>query len=168
MATRARIALELDNGSFISSYQHWDGYPGGLGYNLVDNWCDHAKVKAGIEQGDASKWGYIVGEKIDFDDRNNPMHEVQNVYYGRDRGEKNTGHKTHATVTDLLENGFNAGEEYLYIARNTGKKNMFSDKTEVEWFYVDRYADPEAVKPLLNVAVKDHIDMLQRYIKEVA
>jgi len=166
MATRARIALELDNGSFISSYQHWDGYPGGLGYNLIDNWTDYAKVKAGIEQGDASKWGYIVGEKIDFDDRSNPMHDVQNCYYGRDRGEHNVGPKTHATITDLLENGFNAGEEFLYIARE-GKKN-YAGKMELEWFYVDRYTDETAVKPLFKKAIQDHIDMLQHYVKETA
>ena len=166
MATRARIALELDNGSFISSYQHWDGYPGGLGYNLIDNWCDPEKVKAGIEQGDASKWGYIVGEKIDFDDRSNPMHDVQNCYYGRDRGEHNVGPKTHATITDLLENGFNAGEEFLYIARE-GKKN-YAGKMELEWFYVDRYTDETAVKPLFKKAIQDHIDMLQHYVKETA
>lgn len=164
MATRARIALELDNGSFISSYQHWDGYPGGLGYNLIDNWTDYAKVKAGIEQGDASKWGCIVGSKVDFDDRNDPMHDVQNVYYGRDRGEHNVGPKTHATITDLLENGFNCGEEYLYIARE-GKKN-YAGKMELEWFYVERYVDETAVKPLFKRAIKDHIDMLQHYIKE--
>ena len=56
MATRARIALELKDGSFISSYQHWDGYPGGLGYNLLDNWNNYDKVKEAIELGDASKW----------------------------------------------------------------------------------------------------------------
>ena len=44
MATRARIALELKDGSFISSYQHWDGYPGGLGYNLIENWDNYDKV----------------------------------------------------------------------------------------------------------------------------
>ena len=56
MATRARIALELKDGSFISSYQHWDGYPGGLGFNLIENWDNYDKVKEAIELGDASSW----------------------------------------------------------------------------------------------------------------
>ena len=80
MATRARIALELKDGSFISSYQHWDGYPGGLGYTLCDHWNEYDKVKEGIELGDASKWAYMVGEKIDFDDRNAKNYDLQNVY----------------------------------------------------------------------------------------
>ena len=167
MATRARIALELDNGSFISSYQHWDGYPGGLGYNLIDNWTSPDKIQRGIELGDASKWGAIVGDSIDFDDRSAETYDVQNVYYGRDRGETDVGPRNHATIADLLEKAFNCGEEYLYIARNTGKTN-YAGEAEVEWFYVERYADPKAVKPLFKVAIKDHISMLQHYIKETA
>ena len=34
MATRARIGIKQKSGRIIASYQHWDGYPGGLGYNL--------------------------------------------------------------------------------------------------------------------------------------
>ena len=114
MATRARIALELKDGSFISSYQHWDGYPGGLGYNLIENWDNYDKVKEAIELGDASKWGAIVGEKIDFDDRENPMQDVQNVYYGRDRGEKNTEYRKHLNGVCLLDEAFDCSEEFLY------------------------------------------------------
>ena len=82
MATRARIALELKDGSFISSYQHWDGYPGGLGFNLIENWDNYDKVKEAIELGDASSWRYIVGEKIDFDDRNDPFSKRRKTVYG--------------------------------------------------------------------------------------
>ena len=38
MATRARIGIKQKSGRIIASYQHWDGYPGGLGYNLCENW----------------------------------------------------------------------------------------------------------------------------------
>ena len=31
MATRARIGLELKDGSVLSVYHHWDGYPEWLG-----------------------------------------------------------------------------------------------------------------------------------------
>ena len=40
MATRARIAIELTDGSILSSYHHWDGYPAGLGFNLISHWDD--------------------------------------------------------------------------------------------------------------------------------
>ena len=90
MATRARIGIQQKSGRIIASYQHWDGYPGGLGFNLIENWEDPKKVTEAIKLGDSSKWHQIIGDKVDFDDRDNQMYEVQNVYYGRDRGEKNT------------------------------------------------------------------------------
>ena len=68
MATRARVAIQQKN-QIIGSYQHWDGYPSGLGYNLVDNWYRADKVIKAIKLGDASKWGQFIGEKIDFDNR---------------------------------------------------------------------------------------------------
>ena len=157
MATRARIALELKDGSFISSYQHWDGYPGGLGFNLIENWDNYDKVKEAIELGDASKWGVIVGEKIDFDDRENPMQDVQNVYYGRDRGEKNTEYRKHLNGVCLLDEAFNCGEEFLYIFKET-KDGVW------EWFYVDEYKDKNTPIPLYEDAIKDHISILKRVL----
>ena len=158
MATRARIALELKDGSYISSYQHWDGYPGGLGYNLLDNWNDYDKVKEAIELGDASKWAYTVGTKIDFDDRNAKDYDIQNVYYGRDRGEKDVGPRKHLNGVCLLDEAWNAGEEFLYIYKDVSKK---ADEEKFEWFYVDEN-DPENIKPLFETAVQDHIDILKR------
>ena len=157
MATRARIALELKDGSFISSYQHWDGYPGGLGYNLIENWDNYDKVKEAIELGDASKWGAIVGEKIDFDDRENPMQDVQNVYYGRDRGEKNTEYRKHLNGVCLLDEAFDCSEEFLYIFKET-KDGVW------EWFYVDEYKDKNTPIPLYEDAIKDKINILKRIL----
>ena len=31
MATRSRIGIELKDGSILSAYHHWDGYPQWLG-----------------------------------------------------------------------------------------------------------------------------------------
>ena len=160
MATRARIALELKDGSFISSYQHWDGYPGGLGYILIDHWTNYDKVKEAIELGDASKWAYTVGSKIDFDDRKAKDYDIQNVYYGRDRGEKDVGYHKHLNGVCLLDEAFKCGEEYLYVLKDVSKK---ADEEKFEWFYVDE-REPETIKPLFEVAVQDHIDMLKRVL----
>ena len=157
MATRARIALELKDGSFISSYQHWDGYPGGLGFNLIENWDNYDKVKEAIELGDASKWGMIVGEKVDFDDRDNDVHDVQNVYYGRDRGEKDVGYRKHLNGVCLLDEAFDCGEEFLYIFKET-KDGVW------EWFYVDEYKDKNTPIPLYEDAIRDKIGILKRVL----
>ena len=68
MATRARIGIKQKSGRIIASYQHWDGYPGGLGYNLCEHWEDKKKVTEAIKLGDSSKWHYIIGDKVDFDE----------------------------------------------------------------------------------------------------
>jgi hypothetical protein len=162
MATRARIGLQNKDGTITAAYQHWDGYPGGLGYNLVDYWTDANKVKDAIALGNSSKWGFIIGNKIDFDDRQDPMHELQNVYYMRDRGEKDQGPTTYKDEAEYLAEGFNSGEEYIYLLKNTGKKDYLG-KEVGEWFYT-HYENPK-FKALEEDAINDHIDMLKRHME---
>ena len=164
MATRARIGILQKDGSVLASYQHWDGYPGGLGYNLCDHWTDAVKVTEAIKLGNASKWGIIIGTKVDFDDRNDPLHEVQNVYYMRDRGEKNQGPTTYFDEKEYLDEGFNSGEEYIYLMKDVGEKN-FLGNPQGTWFYT-HYENPQ-FKPLEEVAIKDHIDMLKRHLENM-
>ena len=175
MATRARIGIKQKSGRIIASYQHWDGYPGGLGYNLIENWEDPKKVTEAIKLGDSSKWHYIIGDKIDFDDRKNPMHDVQNVYYGRDRGEKDTGFKIYKDEAEYIKEGFNSGEQYVYLMKLDGAKD-YMDRPKATWYFVEsKYTEEgkevidNAFKPLLTVAIKEHIEILQRYMeREVA
>ena len=159
MATRARIALQLNEDKIIGSYHHWDGYPGGLGYNLIDNWYKADKVEKAIMLGDASKWGQFIGEKIDFDDTGADSYAYQNVYYGRDRGEKDCHHQVYTSEQAYLENGFKSGEDYIYLAKNTGQKDYLG-KPQITWFYA-KY-DMKKFEPVESVAILDHIEDLQR------
>jgi len=170
MATRARIGIQQKN-RIIASYQHWDGYPGGLGYNLEDHWTDPVKVTEAIMLGDASKWGIIIGEKTDFDDRENPMQDVQNVYYGRDRGEKDVGYKIYKDEAEYIREGFNSGEQYVYLMKDAGETN-FLGKPKMSWFYVEsRYTEngkevfDKEFKPLERYAILEHIDILKRHLE---
>ena len=158
MATRARIALQLNEDKIIGSYHHWDGYPGGLGYNLIDNWYKADKVEKAIMLGDASKWGQFIGEKIDFDDREADSYDYQNVYYGRDRGEKDCNHKVYTSEQAYLENGFKSGEDYIYLAKNTGQNQL-------TWFYA-KY-DMKEFLPVEGKAIREHIEMLKRHLNEM-
>jgi len=179
MATRARIGIKQKSGRIIAAYQHWDGYPGGLGYNLCEHWEDAKKVTEAIKLGDSSKWHYIVGDKVDFDDRSNPMYEVQNVYYGRDRGEKGVGYKIYKDEDDYIKHGFNSGEQYIYLMKDVGEKN-FLGKPKMSWHFVGSHytSDGKEVtdpffRPLEEVAIKEHIEILNRHLemmkpKEVA
>ena len=168
MATRARIGIMQKSGRIIASYQHWDGYPGGLGYNLCQHWEDSKKVTEAIKLGDASSWRYMVGQQIDFDDRSNPLHEVQNCYYGRDRGEKDCGYKIYKDEAEYIENGFRSGEQYVYLLKDTGDKDYLG-KPKFTWYYVEsRYTDQgkevfdKEFKPLERYAILEHIDILKR------
>ena len=88
-------------------------------------------------------------------------YDIQNVYYGRDRGEKDVGPRKHLNGVCLLDEAWNAGEEFLYIYKDVSKK---ADEEKFEWFYVDEN-DPENIKPLFETAVQDHIDMLKRTLE---
>ena len=173
MATRARIGIKQKSGRIIASYQHWDGYPGGLGFNLVENWEDPKKVTDAIKLGDSSKWHSIIGDKVDFDDRENEMYEVQNVYYGRDRGEKDCGYKIYKDEAEYIKNGFRSGEQYVYLMKDTGDKDYLG-KPKFTWYYVEsRYTDAgkEVIdtefKPLEKYAILEHIDILKRTLEQM-
>ena len=171
MATRARIGIKQKSGRIIASYQHWDGYPGGLGYNLCEHWEDKKKVTEAIKLGDSSKWHYIIGEQIDFDDRSNPMYEVQNCYYGRDRGEKGCGYKVYKDEAEYIREGFNSGEQYVYLMKDAGEQN-YMGKPKFTWFYVEsRYTSEgkevfdKEFKLLEEDAIKEHIENLKRVLE---
>jgi hypothetical protein len=172
MATRGRIGIKQKSGRIIASYQHWDSYPGGLGFNLVENWEDPKKVSDAIKLGDSSKWHSIIGDKIDFDDRSNPMHEVQNCYYGRDRGEKDCGYKIYKDEAEYIENGFRSGEQYVYLMKLDNEKDYLGNPKGTWYFVESRYTEQgkevidEEFKPLTEVAIQDHIDMWKRTLED--
>ena len=164
MATRARIGIQQKDGTIISAYQHWDGYLSGLGYNLCQHWTDAKKVLKAIKLGNSSKWGQIIGRKIDFDDRNNEMHDVQNVYYGRDRGEKDQGPRVFKNEAEYLQDGFNSSEEYIYLMKEVGEKD-FLGKPQGTWFYA-HHDDATGFNPVEEKAIQEHIESLKRYLKD--
>ena len=54
MATRSRIGIELKDGSILSAYHHWDGYPEWLGRILNTHYNTRDKVADLIDGGDMS------------------------------------------------------------------------------------------------------------------
>ena len=54
MATRARIGLKLEDGSIISAYHHWDGYPEWLGVTLKEQYNTKEKIAKLIDGGNMS------------------------------------------------------------------------------------------------------------------
>lgn len=147
MATRARIAIENEDGTYTSAYQHWDGYPGGLGYKLVEHWDNPTLVREAIELGDASSWGTHIGTKVNFDARD--THGSQNIYYTRDRGEHAPCHRSE-TLDELLT--AECWEEYIYVMKKDG-----------EWYYTQ--VGFSELLPLATRAIADHVDILKNHLK---
>ncbi len=65
MGTRSRIGIKLTDGSILSAYHHWDGYPEWLGKTLVKNYNSYDEASELIDGGDMSScWSdSIWGEK---------------------------------------------------------------------------------------------------------
>ena len=156
MATRARIAFETQVGEIVSAYHHWDGYPAGLGYNLVRNYIgDRDKFMEAVMLGDASHWGSKVYPSTSEHSFQNAEDDV-NVYYGRDRGEKDVGTRTFTDIEDFAENYAVAGEEYAYVLRLDGTLTMF-----------DRYGETR-IEDAEDDIVIARARVVQEYRKRVA
>ncbi len=54
MATRSRIGIELLDGSILSAYSHWDGYPEWLGRILKTHYNTKSLAAELIDGGDMS------------------------------------------------------------------------------------------------------------------
>jgi hypothetical protein len=72
MSTRACVSIRNEDGSVLSIYQHWDGYPEGLGESLKGNYTNIESVRELIEMGDAS----VIGDTL-----------TDCIFYNRDRGD---------------------------------------------------------------------------------
>ena len=124
MATRSRIGLQLVNGSILSIYCHYDGYPAFNGVKLVENFNSYQKVAELIDGGDISALWTNAG----WD--NETLPEVGPLYYSQ-RGE-DTPPRYDTDLNAYLCNG----EEYAYVF------------TKGEWVCYDLHGDvhPSIVK----------------------
>ena len=118
MATRSRIGLQLSDGSILSVYHHWDGYPEWLGRILTTHYNTKDKVTELIDGGDMSScWTDTVwGE-----DRTDGQKYGPETYAAR--GE-NCPPRLDSHWGDFINNG----EEYGYIFKN-GEWVCYDTKT---------------------------------------
>ena len=122
MATRARIGLELKDGSVLSVYHHWDGYPEWLGRILKTHYNTYDKVAELIDGGDMSScW---TESRWDSETK---AQEYGPQYYSQ-RGE-DCPPRLDANKYDYLAEG----EEYAYLYTLNGEwvcynRNEFGNK----------------------------------------
>ena len=122
MATRSRIGIELKDGSVLSSYHHWDGYPEWLGRILNTHYNSREQVADLIDGGDMSScWNDTVwGE-----DRTDGQKYGPEYYSAR-------GENCPPRYDETKEKFLSDGEEFSYIFTSAGwicyDMNQFSDK----------------------------------------
>jgi hypothetical protein len=104
MSTRSRIGIELKNGSVLSVYHHWDGYPEWLGRILRTHYNTREKVAELIDGGDMSScW------TEDRWDSETKAQEYGPQYYSQ-RGD-DCPPRHDETLMEYLSDG----EEYAYL-----------------------------------------------------
>ena len=107
MSTRSRIGLELSDGSILSVYHHWSGYPEWLGRILNTHYNAKSLAEELIDGGDMS----ICWTDERWDDSG-----VKGVYgpnYYSLRGDDSP-----PRLDKDMDEFFADGEEYSYIFRN--------------------------------------------------
>ena len=132
MATRSRIGIELNDGSILSAYHHWDGYPQWLGRILNTHYNTKEKVADLIDGGDMScawtneRWSGV-------NEYGGQMKEETAEYgpqYYSQRGED-----CPPRYDKDMEEFFSDNEEYSYIFRNGN------------WFAYDMHQFEDTVAP---------------------
>tara|TARA_Y100000991_G_scaffold209941_1_gene190676 strand:+ start:587 stop:997 length:411 start_codon:yes stop_codon:yes gene_type:complete len=122
MATRSRIGIELTDGSILSAYHHWDGYPQWLGRILTTHYNSREQAAELIDGGDMSScWNDTVWGK----DRTDGQKYGPEYYSAR-------GEDCPPRLDNTLQQYLSDGEEYAYIFRNGEwvcyDMNEFNDK----------------------------------------
>lgn len=112
MATRSRIGIEQEDGTILSIYCHWDGYPSHNGRILLEHYTDRDKVSKLMELGAISSLAKNlkpdIGVEHDFE---KPAKGVV-VAYHRDRGEEIIPARANGSLEAFAKSDF---EEFGYI-----------------------------------------------------
>jgi hypothetical protein len=127
MATRARIGIELSDGSVLSAYHHWDSYPEWLGRILKTHYNSKELAAELIDGGDMSCAWTNECWSNDLLDRTKQKYGPNYYSY---RGE-DCPPRLDANKYDYLAEG----EEYAYLFVND------------EWVCYDRHQFEENTMP---------------------
>ena len=112
MSTRSRIGILREDGSILSAYHHWDGYPEWLGVTLNKKFNQLKKVNKLIKGGDMSCC-YTKSRWTKTGERENRFYGPQ--YYSK------RGNPVHSNYQPIVSKNLKeyqelvAWEEYMYL-----------------------------------------------------
>lgn len=116
MATRSRIGYTNNDGSIVSAYCHYDGYPQHNGKILLESYQTLDKVKELVNNGDMS----CLRSRCDKPEGHTweKPHADVTLYYGRERGEKNVEARISKSKDELVQLANGSWGEYVYLFEN--------------------------------------------------
>ena len=146
MSTRSRIGIKLEDGSILSAYHHWDGYPEWLGRILKQHYNTKEKVAELIDGGNMSScWSDTI---FDYEKQEFVKRPPQPEYYGGD-GERPRLSK------NFTQFAFDSkdGEEFLYLfSENEWNGFSINHKYDDDYYILDTNINPVEI-PQDDVAV---------------
>ena len=110
MGTRARIGLELQDGSVLSVYHHYDGYPKWLGRILTTHYNTKESVSDLIDGGDMSSAWTNCGWNNETRPETGPMY-----YTSRGESIENNAPELSKDHGEYLKMSADSDEEYSYL-----------------------------------------------------
>ena len=133
MATRSRIGIELKDGSILSAYHHWDGYPSWLGRILTTHYNSRELASELIDGGDMScAW---TNERWTGKDLAPYVKEIKETEEYGPQHYSQRGEDCPPRLDKDMDEFFSDGEEYSYIFRNGN------------WFAYDMHQFEDQVAP---------------------
>lgn len=135
MSTRASIAMIQSDGTIRAIYNHWDGYPEGVGKILIENYTTPALITKLLDLGDISSLGASpepseLTRRFGFDGtltsefnklnrteqtRLEAEDRTHTLAYGRDRNESDTAAIIYKSIAEWYRH---AHEEYNYLFKD--------------------------------------------------
>ena len=137
MATRARIGLKLEDGSIISAYHHWDGYPEWLGVTLKEHYNTKEDIAKLIEGGNMSSC--YSDNEYDYEKQEFVKQDPKPNYYGGDSEKPRLSRNFTQFAFDSK-----SGEEYLYLFVDNEWNGFSLDHkySEEDWEILDTKVNP--------------------------
>ena len=137
MATRARIGLKLEDGSIISAYHHWDGYPEWLGVTLKEHYNTKEDIAKLIDGGNMSSC--YSDNEYDYEKQTFVKQDPKPNYYGGDSEKPRLSRNFTQFAFDSK-----SGEEYLYLFVDNEWNGFSLDHkySEEDWEILDTKVNP--------------------------
>ena len=119
MSTNSRIGLRLADGSILSVYHHWDGYPQWLGVTLNQQYPTREDVAELIDGGNMSCCYTQSGWEIEDEDKVENV-TIQTSILHRGESMEENAPRLHKTTSHFFEDTNKCCGEFAYIKELDG------------------------------------------------